>query len=316
MDEDDFSLKPPSTTVQFGQSFEVALRNNTPGNSTCLQVEGGPGNPKLALSSKGGFVKSAACGEYRADHFTDRPAKHYENMKLRFTAPRAPRDVCEAHYTLSAQSGGQSAKVAVTATKRGGCGCTAFTSVPAWKATVSFAYSGSATASDSESTELVKVSHTGALSSALSSSGGTQWSGKKATGVVKIVDLDQESFSSGTVDRTDWTSSRSPDGAAVLLTIDPLKCTYSFSAAITVEAEQKHGTVTSPVQIDVLSSGTADRPLPAGGGLKISGSLDINDDGNGLAEYGNAAGKLEDLIGNHLGSHQGHVSWSISPASP
>jgi hypothetical protein len=320
MNEADFSLNPPTATVEFGQSVQMALRNNTPGNSTCLQVTGGPGKPKLTLGSKGGFVKAAECGGYRADHFTNSPRKHYEDMVLRFKAPSAPKNACRALYTLSAQSGGQATDASITAIKPGGCACGGFGEVRRWNVTVSFEYSGSAEASsrtpggDTES-QSVQALHTGSVTSVLSVASpipASQWSGTGAAGQIRIADPYEMLHWNGNVSTGSLTYSGRAEGAYFGLTIDPRTCTYGFGAGINVMAQENSGGTSFRTFVDVLSTEATGRPLPADGSLTLTGALDLRQEGNGIVPHRT----IEAMASNGYGSHQGRVTWKITRASP
>ena len=105
----DLNLIANKTEIKFGESVNLKLRNNTPGNFTCLAVStpAGAKPPSVTNVGKGGFIKSTDCGGYRASHFTDSPKKHYEDMSLRFTAPAAPpQGSCKVLYKLTATNGG------------------------------------------------------------------------------------------------------------------------------------------------------------------------------------------------------------------
>jgi hypothetical protein len=116
MDEDDLSLAPAAVSVSFGKSVTLKLRNNTPGNSTCIRITGKPGSPKLALaSSSGALVADGRCRGYRADHWSDTSKKHVEDLTVRFIAGPAPANECDVTYHVLASGGDQSADITVVA---------------------------------------------------------------------------------------------------------------------------------------------------------------------------------------------------------
>jgi hypothetical protein len=123
--------------VNFGQSTDLVLQNNTAGNSSCLIIANSVPAGNLDLLSHGTLVRSAPCGGYRADHFSDQSRKHYEHLKLRFLTPKAPSPkICKATYKVIADSGGKASKSTIVATNPN-CG--------GWSGTITFHFEGDAT---------------------------------------------------------------------------------------------------------------------------------------------------------------------------
>ncbi len=115
LNEDDFSLTPAASFIKFGEFVDFGLRNNTPANSTCFDISREKVTPRLTLLSKGGLNPSAFC-DYSADHYTDAPKKHYEDMKLRFAVAKAPPKVCKATFKLKGRAYGKTVHSTVVAT--------------------------------------------------------------------------------------------------------------------------------------------------------------------------------------------------------
>jgi hypothetical protein len=122
LDETAFSFTPSSSAIEFNDSVELEVTNNTPKNATCLQVSGGPGQPKLKLRPGYGklTMDKKKCRGYRLDHFSDAAKHHFETLSLEFIAPKAPANTCRAEYKVVAEAGSLTQKAEITATG-GGC---------------------------------------------------------------------------------------------------------------------------------------------------------------------------------------------------
>jgi hypothetical protein len=121
LSETDFSINPISHTMGYGEKFQFTVRNNTPSNSTCLQVTG-PGKIDLKIADgRGRLVKSQWCvetlgshlpiwvnvGGYEIHHYSDSAKKHYEDVNLVFTSPKSEHEPCsEQDYLLTASTNG------------------------------------------------------------------------------------------------------------------------------------------------------------------------------------------------------------------
>lgn len=117
LNPNDFKLSPPAELITMGQSVDMVLRNNTVGNSTCLNILGNNPPATLDLRSNGTLVHSLWCGTYRADHFSDQAQKHYENMALRFQTPKSTSQrPCSVTYKIIGDSGGKSSRSTIVAT--------------------------------------------------------------------------------------------------------------------------------------------------------------------------------------------------------
>jgi hypothetical protein len=105
MDETDFDVTPPSASIRFGQEATFAVRNNTPGNSTCFAFLAKPqASAKLARATTT-LRASAACGDYELDHFDSK--RHHESSAVKFQAPKKPpKKKCSEQYRVAAFGGG------------------------------------------------------------------------------------------------------------------------------------------------------------------------------------------------------------------
>lgn len=108
MDEKAFAVSPATSTVASGARVEIAVRNRTPGNTTCVSFNRNPGSAG-AMELRAGaprVVRSAACGGYELEHFDDRGKKHINDAKVVFKAPVLPANACEETFVIALASGG------------------------------------------------------------------------------------------------------------------------------------------------------------------------------------------------------------------
>lgn len=112
LDENAFAVSGSATpTVQVGDTLNLTLTNNTPGNET-LVTRSGDANGHI---NTGGYVVSLGADQVEVQHYDEPSTTHFNNRSIVYAAPASlPNNQTEAYDTLTFNFWGSKKTLTVT----------------------------------------------------------------------------------------------------------------------------------------------------------------------------------------------------------